>query len=103
MAWSGDPDGIYSALGVKRIIAASGSTTAYGGSKTRREILEAMNKASGMMVSLDELNRAASRIIADATGAEAGFVSSGAAGGLVLQAAAVIAGSDPGEDGQAAG
>ena len=54
-----------------------------------------MNKASGMMVSLDELNRAASSIIADATGAEAGFVSSGAAGGLVLQAAAVIAGSDP--------
>ena len=95
MTWSGDPDGIYSALGVKRIIAASGSTTAYGGSKTRREILEAMNKASGMMVSLDELNRAASSIIADATGAEAGFVSSGAAGGLVLQAAAVIAGSDP--------
>ena len=95
MAWSGDPDGIYSALGVKRIITASGSTTAYGGSKTRREILEAMNKASGMMVNIDDLNRAASRIIADATGAEAGFVSSGAAGGLVLQAAAVIAGSDP--------
>ena len=100
MAWSGDPDGIYSALGVKRIIAASGSTTAYGGSKTRREILEAMNKASGMMV--------ASSIIADATGAEAGFVSSGAAGGLVLQAAAVIAeaGSDPAkmdEDGPPAG
>ena len=95
MAWSGDPDGIYGALGVKRIISASGSTTAYGGSKTRREILDAMNKASGMMVNLDELNRAASRIIADATGAEAGFVSSGAAGGLVLQAAAVIAGSDP--------
>ena len=95
MAWSGDPDGIYSALGVKRIITASGSTTAYGGSKTRPEIHEAMNKASRMMVSLDDLNRAASRIIADATGAEAGFVSSGAAGGLVLQAAAVIAGSDP--------
>ena len=95
MAWSGDPDGIYSSLGVKRIITASGSTTAYGGSKTRPEIHEAMNKASRMMVSLDDLNRAASRIIADATGAEAGFVASGAAGGLVLQAAAVIAGSDP--------
>ena len=95
MNWSGDPEGIYSALGVKRVISASGSTTAYGGSKTRAEILDAMNKASRMMVSLDDLNRAASRIIADATGAEAGFVSSGAAGGLVLQAAAVIAGSDP--------
>ena len=95
MEWSGDPDGIYGALGVKRIITASGSTTAYGGSKIRPEILDAMNKAAGMMVNIDELNRAASRIIADATGAEAGFVSSGAAGGLILQAAAVIAGSDP--------
>lgn len=95
MEWSGDPEGIYGALGVKRIITASGSTTAYGGSKIRPEILDAMNKAAGMMVNIDELNRAASRIIADATGAEAGFVSSGAAGGLILQAAAVIAGSDP--------
>lgn len=95
MEWSGDPEGIYGALGVRRIITASGSTTAYGGSKIRPEILDAMNKAAGMMVNIDELNRAASRIIADATGAEAGFVSSGAAGGLVLQAAAVIAGSDP--------
>ena len=95
MEWSGDPEGIYGTLGVKRIITASGSTTAYGGSKIRPEILDAMNKAAGMMVNIDELNRAASRIIADATGAEAGFVSSGAAGGLILQAAAVIAGSDP--------
>ncbi len=95
MVWSGDPEGIYSSLGVKRVISASGSTTAYGGTKTRPEIHDAMNKASRMMVSLDDLNRAASRIIADATGAEAGFVASGAAGGLVLQAAAVIAGSDP--------
>lgn len=95
MTWSGDPDGIYGAMGVKRVISASGSTTAYGGSKIRPEILDIMNQAGGMMVNIDELNRAASRVIADATGAEAGFVSSGAAGGLVLQAAAVIAGSDP--------
>ena len=95
MDWSGDPHNIYGALGVKRIITASGSTTAYGGSKLRPEVLDAMNRASGMMANIDELNRAASRVIADATGAEAGFVSSGAAGGLVLQAAAVIAGADP--------
>ena len=95
MTWSGDPEGIYGSIGVKRIITASGSTTAYGGSKTRPEILDTMNKASRLMVNIDELNRAASRIIAEATGAEAGFVASGAAGGLVLQAAAVIAGTDP--------
>ena len=38
---------------------------------------------------------AAGNIIARHTGAEAGLVTSGAAGGLILQAAAVIAGNDP--------
>ena len=55
MAWSGDPDGIQRAWRE----AHYGSTTAYGG---QERILEAMNKASGMMVSLDELNRAASSL-----------------------------------------
>ncbi len=93
--WSGDPEDIYSSLGVKRVIAASGTTTAYGGSKLRPEVMEAMNKAATMMVNMDDLNRAASKAIAVATGAEAGFVSGGSASGLVLQAAAVLAGSDP--------
>lgn len=38
---------------------------------------------------------AAGNIIARHTGAEAGLVTSGAAGGLILQASAVIAGNDP--------
>ena len=92
MATVGDPGDIYRAINVKPIITASGSTTAYGGSKLRPEVKEAMDRASGVMVSLDELNREAGKIIAQVTGAEAGFVSSGASGGLVLQAAAVIAG-----------
>ncbi|MCI0441140.1 MAG: aminotransferase class V-fold PLP-dependent enzyme, partial [Chloroflexi bacterium] len=71
------------------------STTAYGGSKLRPEVMDAMNKAAGVMVNIDELNRAAGKILAGYTGAEAGFVCSGSAGGLVLQAAAVVAGADP--------
>lgn len=94
-AWQEEAEDVYGALGVKRIIAAAGSTTAYGGSKLRPEVTEAMIKASTMMVEMDALNRAAGKVIAELTGAEAGFVASGAAGGLVLQAAAVIAGSDP--------
>ena len=47
------------------------------------------------MVNIDDLNRQAGQEIARLTGAEAGFVCSGAAGGLVLQAAACIAGNDP--------
>ena len=86
---------IYRALGVKPAIVASGSTTAYGGSKLRPEVLDSMEKASRSMVNMDDLNVAAGKVIAEVTGAEAGLVTSGSAGGLVLQAAAVMAGSDP--------
>ena len=86
---------IYRALGVAPAITASGSTTAFGGSKLREEVVETMNKASRTMVNLDALNAAAGSAIAEITGAEAGLVTSGSAGGLVLQAAAVMAGSDP--------
>ena len=95
MTWSGETPDFYRSIGVKSIISASGSTTAYGGSKLRPEVMDAMNRASNSMVNMDELNRAAGQVLADITGAEAGFVCSGAAGGLVLQAAAVVAGSDP--------
>ena len=95
MTMSQDPGDVYRAIGVRPGITASGNTTAYGGSKLRSEVMDAMNQAATVMVDIDELNRAAGKIIADLTGAEAGFVSSGAAGGLVLQAAAVIAGSEP--------
>ncbi len=95
MTWSGETPDFYRSIGVNSVISASGSTTAYGGSKLRPEVMDAMNRASNSMVNMDELNRAAGRMLADLTGAEAGFVCSGAAGGLVLQAAAVVAGSDP--------
>jgi D-glucosaminate-6-phosphate ammonia-lyase len=95
MTWSGESPDFYRSIGVNSVISASGSTTAYGGSKLRPEVMDAMNRASNSMVNMDELNRAAGRMLADLTGAEAGFVCSGAAGGLVLQAAAVVAGSDP--------
>ena len=85
----------YQRLGVKPIINAAGSVTKYGGTKTRPEVLEVMAGAARIMVNVEELNRKAGEEIARLTGAEAGFVSSGAAGGLVLQAAACIAGRDP--------
>lgn len=95
MTPSNDSADVYRVIGVKPVITASGTSTAYGGSKLRPEVMEVMNKASTVMVEIDELNKVAGKIIAELTGAEAGLVASGAAGGLVLQAAAVIAGSDP--------
>ncbi len=88
-------EAVYQRLGVAPIINAAGSITRLGGTRTRPETLELMSRAARVMVNMDDLNRAAGKELARLTGAEAGFVCSGAAGGLVLQAAAVIAGSDP--------
>jgi L-seryl-tRNA(Ser) seleniumtransferase len=87
--------GIYERLGVRRVIHASGTTTRYGGSILRPQALEAMREASQTLVNLDELNEAAGAAIARLLGAEAAFVTAGASAGLVLQAAACIAGDDP--------
>ncbi len=53
-----------------------------------------MADAAGACIPLDRLQGAASGIIAEATGAEAGYVTAGAAAGLTLSAAACLAGLD---------
>jgi D-glucosaminate-6-phosphate ammonia-lyase len=86
---------VYHKLGVKPIIHGAGTTTRYSGARLRPEVLEAMREASQAYVNLDELNEAAGEAIARMLGAEAALVTGGAAAGLVLQAAACIAGDDP--------
>ncbi len=86
---------LYQSIGVTPVITASGTTTLYGGTKLRPEVSDVMRETSQVMVDLARLNAQAGKIIAENTGAEAGLVTSGASGGLVLQAAAVMAGSDP--------
>jgi D-glucosaminate-6-phosphate ammonia-lyase len=91
----GDEPAIYRRLGVRRVIHGSGTTTRYGGSILRPEALEAMREASQVLVNMDELNEAAGAAIARMLAAEAAFVTAGASSGLILQAAACIAGDDP--------
>jgi D-glucosaminate-6-phosphate ammonia-lyase len=86
---------VYKKLGVRPIIHGSGTTTRYGGSRLRPEALESMRQASTALVNIDELNEAAGAAIARMLGAEAAFVTAGASSGLILQAAACIAGDDP--------
>lgn len=86
---------LYERLEIAPIINAAGSITRLGGTRTRPETLELMSRAARVMVNIEDLNRAAGREVARIVGAEAGFVCSGAAGGLLLQAAACIAGNDP--------
>ncbi len=86
---------IYERYGVHPIINANGTQTIFGGSIMEPEAVAAMDEASRTMVALEELNEAAGQLIAEHTGGEAGLVTSGAAAALTLQAASVIAGSDP--------
>jgi L-seryl-tRNA(Ser) seleniumtransferase len=89
-------DSVYDELGVSTVVNAAGTKTRIGGSRIRPEALDAMARAAESFVRLSDLQAAASDRIAEVTGAEAGYVTNGAAGGLVLATAACIAGDDPG-------
>src|SRR5262245_59934996 len=86
---------VYAQLGVKTLINASGPSTRLAGGIMRPEVAAAMAEAASACVDIAALQASASRIIADATGAEAGYVTSGAAAGLMLGAAACVTGHDP--------
>ncbi|MEX2113959.1 MAG: aminotransferase class V-fold PLP-dependent enzyme [Pirellulales bacterium] len=86
--------GIYQQLGLEPIINASGAVTRLGGAPMPDEVLDAFRAAAAETVPLDRLQGAASRVIAAATGTEAGLVTAGAAAGLTLGAAAMLTGND---------
>ena len=88
---------IYERIGVRPIINASGPTTRLSGGIMEPEVADAMREASQYCVDIAELQARASEIIADITGAEAGYVTSGAAAGLLLGTAACVTGPDPGK------
>jgi L-seryl-tRNA(Ser) seleniumtransferase len=94
-SWRPSPS-VYAKLGVRRVIHGAGTTTRYGGSLMRLETIEAMREAAQVLVNIDELNEAAGATIARMLGAEAALVTAGSTAGLVLQAAACMAGDDPG-------
>ena len=87
--------GIYDKLGVPTIINASGATTAVGGTLMPEEVVKAMIEASQSFVAIDQLNAAVGKKIAEATGAEAGYVTAGSAAGMLLAVAACITRDDP--------
>jgi L-seryl-tRNA(Ser) seleniumtransferase len=86
---------VYERLGVPTIINASGPATRLSGSIMPPEVAEAMKEASQHCVDIAVLQAKASQYIAQVTGAEAGYVTSGAAAGLLLGTAACVTGLDP--------
>ena len=86
---------IYQRLGVQTIINAKGTATRLSGGIMPAEVAEAMQEATQYCVDIAQLQGRASEIIAEITGAEAGYVTAGAASGLLLGTAACVTGLDP--------
>lgn len=87
-------DDIHARLGVRRLINVSGTMTVLGASIARSEAIEAMRAILPEFVEMDVLHRRASGVIAELTGAEAGFVTASCSAGVTLAVAATMTGSD---------
>jgi D-glucosaminate-6-phosphate ammonia-lyase len=86
---------VYQQLGVRTIVNAVGPATRLGGTTLDAAVLAAMADAASACVPIDELQHCAGRVIAEVTGAEAGYVTCGAAAALALAAAACMTRCDP--------
>jgi L-seryl-tRNA(Ser) seleniumtransferase len=82
-----------SAVPVQRVVSAAGFVTSLGGGTISERVRDAMDEAAASTWRPDDLQAWASEAIAEATGAEAGWVTAGAAAGMTLAAAACIAGT----------
>ena len=88
-------DNVYTRLGVKPFIMANIPFTFLSATLLWPEVREAMDEASQYFVDIVALQRAVGRRLAEVSGAEAGMVTSGAAGAMAVATAACIAGEDP--------
>jgi L-seryl-tRNA(Ser) seleniumtransferase len=86
---------IYTKLGVRPFINARGTWTYLSGSLELPEVRAAKQEAARHFVDIFELQHAASKRLAELSGAEAGMVTSGAAGAMAAATAACMAGTDP--------
>lgn len=86
---------LYDQRGLRTLINAKGTATRLSGGIMRPEVTAAMAEAAKFCVDMAELEAHASTVIAHETGAEAGYVTSGAAAGLLLATAACVAGLEP--------
>jgi L-seryl-tRNA(Ser) seleniumtransferase len=81
-------------LGLTRLINVSGTETVFGASPVSPEVVQAIAGILPHSVDMAELQRVASRTIAEATGAEAGCVSGCTSASIAIAAAACMTGLD---------
>ena len=85
----------YQSLGVRPLINAYATMTKFGGSLMPPEVLAAMNEGASAFVDLQLLQRRVGERIAELTDNEAAYITSGAAAGIVLAAAAAVLNKHP--------
>src|SRR6185436_9190330 len=84
------PTSIYTSLGLRPIINASGTYTHLGGSLMPPEVLNAMNEAARQYVPIRDLTKAVGDRIARLTGNDGALVTTGAAGAIFVGTCACI-------------
>lgn len=87
--------GVYDELGLQPVINAAATLTALGGSRMPQPIVDEMAAAGRSFVDLREMQLRVGKRIAELTGNEAAYATSGAAAGIVVAVASCIAGTDP--------
>ena len=87
--------GFYEDLGVRRVLNAAASFTLVGGSLMPDEVVDAMRSASRSYIDMHELHSAAGQRLAELTGNEAAYATSGCAAALVLGTLGAITKGDP--------
>lgn len=85
---------IRASLKLRPVINVSGTMTALGASIVVPDAVEAVSAVLAEFVEMGDLYRRASAVIADLTGAEAGFVTASCSAGITLSVAACMTGPD---------
>lgn len=90
----------YREMGVRAGINARGFNTVLGGSILPPDVADAMNEANDQFVEMSQILEKSGEYVARFLGTEAAYITPGAAAGLTLCSAAVMAGADPQKMGQ---
>ncbi|WP_062108721.1 DgaE family pyridoxal phosphate-dependent ammonia lyase [Bacillus niameyensis] len=87
-------ESMYTSLGIKTVINASGKMTALGSSILSEKVADVFRESSQYYVDIEKLIEAAGKVIAKHTGAEDGCPVNSAASGIAISVAALVAGKD---------
>ncbi len=85
---------IYEDYHLRRVVNGSATLTTYGQTAIHPAAVEAMTSASGLFFEMNKLHARASELIAEVSGAEAGFVTACSSAGITLAIAACMTGTD---------